>query len=179
MQRVKVWDPLVRILHWGLVLCVLGNFINESGETWHRWAGYIASAIVLTRLLWGLIGTRHARFSDWFPTPARLFPYLKALLRGQPPRVLGHNPAGAVMMLLLLTLVLTLGATGYMMGLDAFWGEEWLEKLHEGVANTLIACVGLHVLAAIVESIRHRENLPLAMVHGYKRADPAPHKQDN
>ncbi|MBE9607959.1 cytochrome b/b6 domain-containing protein [Chitinilyticum piscinae] len=170
MNRIKIWDPLVRILHWSLVLCVLGNFLNESGEDWHRLAGYIASGIVLTRLIWGVVGSRHARFSDWFPTPSRLFPYLKALLRGQAPRHLGHNPAGAVMMLLLMVLVLSLGATGYMMGMDAYWGEEWLEELHEGIANTLIACVLLHVLAAVIESVRHRENLPLAMITGYKRS---------
>ncbi len=154
------------------MLCVLANLVNEGGSDWHRRAGYVASAIVVLRCIWGVVGPRHARFADWWPTPARLLPYLRALLRGQAPRMLGHNPAGAVMMLVLLMLVMTLGLSGYMMGSDAFWGEEWLEELHEGVANTLIAAVSLHVLAAIIESIRHRENLPLAMINGYKRAEP-------
>jgi cytochrome b len=169
MDKIKVWDPIVRVLHWSLAAAVLINFVNEGGDTWHRWEGYAALGLVLTRIIWGFIGSQHARFSDWFPTPSRLLPYLRGMLKGQPKRYLGHNPAGAVMMLFLLTMVLGMGLTGYLMGTDAFWGEEWLEELHEVMAYTLLTGVGLHVLAAIVESRRHHENLPAAMVHGFKR----------
>ncbi|WP_410498834.1 cytochrome b/b6 domain-containing protein [Chitinibacter sp. S2-10] len=169
MNKIKVWDPLVRIIHWSLALAVLGNFLNEEGDLLHRWEGYAALALVLTRIIWGFVGSRHARFSDWFPTPGRLFPYLRDLLRGQTRRHLGHNPAGAVMMLFLLVMVMGLGVSGYLMGTDAFFGEEWLEEIHEAIAYILLTGVGVHVLAAMIESWRHKENLPAAMIHGYKR----------
>lgn len=75
------------------------------------------------------------------------------------------------MMLFLLILILAMGCTGYMMGTDAFFGEEWVEALHGGLAYTLLGCVGLHIAAALLESWRHKENLPAAMIHGYKRAE--------
>ena len=170
MNTIRVWDPLVRALHWTLVACVLGNLLNESGETLHRALGYTATGVVLTRLVWGFVGSRHARFADWFPTPARLLPYLRALLQGRAPRHIGHNPAGAVMMLALLTLVLGLGTTGYLMTTDAFFGEDWLEEIHEALADVLVGAVALHVAAALFESWRHRENLVASMLHGRKRA---------
>jgi len=172
MKTIRVWDPLVRLLHWTLVVCVLSNLLNESGETVHRWLGYTACAVVLVRIVWGFVGTAHARFADWFPTPSRLFPYLKALLRNQAPRHIGHNPAGAVMMLALMALVLSLGATGYLMTTDAFFGEDWLEELHEGLANTLIAAVVVHIGAALLDSWKHRENLVASMLHGRKAVAP-------
>ncbi|MEN9658283.1 MAG: hypothetical protein RL571_1748 [Pseudomonadota bacterium] len=179
MNKIKVWDPLVRCLHWGLALAVLGNFLNEEGAIWHRWEGYVAVGLVCTRIIWGFIGSRHARFSDWFPTPARVIPYLKAMRRGEHPRFIGHNPAGAVMMLFLLIMVLAMGGTGYMMGTDIFFGEEWLEELHEILAYALLSGVGLHIAAALLESWRHKENLPAAMIHGYKRAEITVIKREN
>lgn len=178
MKTIRVWDPLVRLLHWTLVICVIGNLLNESGETVHRWLGYTASAVVIVRIGWGFIGSHHARFAQWFPTPSRLLPYLHALLRNAAPRHVGHNPAGAVMMLALMALVLALGASGYLMTTDAFFGEEWLEELHEGLANGLIAAVVLHVAAALFESWKHRENLVASMVHGQKAIDPLSDSHD-
>ena len=170
MNTIRVWDPLLRALHWTLVACVLGNLLNESGETLHRALGYTASGVVMARLVWGFVGPRRARFADWFPTPARLLPYLRALLQGRAPRHIGHNPAGAVMMLALLALVLGLGTTGYLMTTDAFFGEDWLEEIHEALADVLVGSVALHVAAALFESWRHRENLVASMLHGRKRA---------
>ena len=72
MNQIKVWDPIVRLLHWGLAIAVLGNFINEGGDQLHRWEGYAALSIVISRITWGFIGSKHARFSDWFPTPSRV-----------------------------------------------------------------------------------------------------------
>lgn len=167
---VRIWDPIVRISHWLVAACVLANLaVLESGSAPHRWAGYIACGTVALRTLWGFLGTEHARFTTWFPIPSRLLPYLALLVRGKAPRMLGHNPAGALMMLALWCLVLALGTTGYLLGTDAYFGEEWLEELHEGIANALIVAVSLHILAALIESWRHRENLPLAMLTGRKR----------
>lgn len=170
MKTIRVWDPLLRLLHWTLVVCVLSNLLNESGEIVHRGLGYTATAVILIRIVWGFIGPRHARFSDWLPTPGRLFPYLVALRRGKAPRHIGHNPAGALMMLALLALVLALGTSGYLMTTDAFFGEDWLEETHAALADILIAAVVVHVSAALFESWKHRENLIASMVHGRKRA---------
>jgi cytochrome b len=168
-QRSYVWDPLVRLFHWSLVACVLANFLLlEEGDPPHRWAGYIASALVLIRIVWGFIGSPHARFASFFPTPSRLRQHLQQLRAGTLPHSTGHNPLGALMMLALMALVLSLGASGYLMRTDTFWGEEWLETLHEGLANTLMLAVGLHAAAAIVMGKLEKVNLVRAMVTGYK-----------
>ncbi|MEW6695229.1 MAG: cytochrome b/b6 domain-containing protein [Tepidimonas ignava] len=175
MQRpasLYVWDPVVRLFHWSLVACVLLNqFVLEAGETPHRWVGYAATALVGLRLLWGVIGSRHARFADWWPTPARLRAHVRGLLAGQPDDHPGHNPLGALMMLALMALVLALGVTGWLQGTDAFFGEEWLQELHEGLANTLVMAAGVHAAAALVMGRLQRVTLVRAMVTGVKRYD--------
>ena len=169
-EHIPVWDRFVRIGHWSLVSCILINFfVIDDGETLHRFLGYSASVLVLTRIVWGFIGSRHARFADFFPTPSRIRQHLHHLKSGTRYEHPGHNAVGAVMMLVLLALTLSLGITGYMQGSDTFWGEEWVQELHESLASTLIACAGLHALAAIVMSRIERTNLIGAMVSGVKR----------
>ena len=168
-ESIHVWDRFVRVFHWSLVTCIVVNFfVIDDGETLHRWLGYAASALVCARIVWGFIGSRYARFADFFPTVARIKQHFRHLLSGTHDDYPGHNPVGALMMFALMALVLGLGVTGYMQGLDAFWGEEWLQELHEGLASTLIALAGLHVLAAIVMSHLERTNLVKAMVTGVK-----------
>lgn len=168
-QNTPIWDPFVRLFHWSLVSCVLLNqFVLEAGETPHQWVGYTATALVLARVVWGFVGTRHARFSDFFPTPQRLRNHVQALLRGEHPVYAGHNPLGGLMMLALMTLVLALGLTGWLQGTDAFWGEEWLQDLHEALANGLILAAGLHAAAAIVMGRLERVRLVRAMITGKK-----------
>lgn len=167
---VKVWDPFVRIFHWSLVTCiVLNQFVLEAGETAHEWTGYTASALVLLRLVWGFVGSRHARFADFFPTPQRLGRHLQALRRGEQPHYDGHNPLGALMMLALMVLVLSLGLTGWLQTTDAYWGEEWLMELHEWLANGLLLAAGLHAAAAIVMGRLERTRLIRAMITGHKQ----------
>lgn len=164
-----VWDLFVRIFHWTLVGCVLLNYVVlEEGETPHQWVGYLASTLVMARIVWGFIGSRHARFSDFFPTPSRLKHHVRAMLTRQPDHHWGHNPLGAMMMLLLMSLVLSLGVTGWMQGTDAYFGEEWLQELHELLANTLVLSAGLHALAALVMGRIERTRLVKAMVTGVK-----------
>lgn len=167
---VRVWDLFVRIFHWGLVACVLVNFfIIDDGETVHQAVGYIASGLVVARLLWGFVGTRYARFDNFFPTPARLRAHLAAIRAREDVFTPGHNPLGAVMMLALMALVLALGLTGALQTTDAFWGEEWLEELHEGLAGTLVGLALVHALAAIVMGRLEHVNLVGAMISGVKR----------
>ena len=164
-----VWDRFVRVFHWTLVSCVLLNsFVVDDGENLHQWLGYLASALVVTRIVWGFIGSKHARFADFFPTPGRLVRHLRGMFSGQPEMHRGHNPLGAVMMLVLMTLVLALGVTGWMQSLDAFWGEEWLQDLHEAVGEGLLIAAGLHAAAAIVMGRIERTRLVKAMVTGVK-----------
>jgi cytochrome b len=169
-RSIRVWDLFVRIFHWSLVSCVMLNyFVIDDGEDLHQWLGYFASTLVVARIVWGFIGSKHARFADFFPTPSRLRAHLGALVAGRADHHAGHNPLGAMMMLALIALVLALGLTGYLQGTDMFWGEEWLQELHETLASTLIALAGLHALAAIVMSRVERTNLILAMITGIKK----------
>ncbi|MCB2015911.1 MAG: cytochrome b/b6 domain-containing protein [Hydrogenophaga sp.] len=167
--RRPVWDRFVRVFHWTLVSCVLLNyFVLEEGEAPHEWAGYLAAALVVARIVWGFIGSRHARFSDFFPTPSRLRLHVQAMRSGRPEHHWGHNPLGAVMMLLLMGLVLSLGVTGWMQGTDTFFGEEWLQELHEWLANALVLSAGLHAAAALLMGRIERTRLVKAMVTGIK-----------
>ncbi len=168
-EAVRVWDPFVRIFHWSLVTCVLLNyFVIDDGETIHQWLGYTASALIVARIFWGFVGSRYARFSDFFPTPTRLRQHVHNLLTHQPDDYPGHNPVGALMMFALMALVLALGVTGFMQTTDAFWGEEWLQELHEVLGSLLMLCAGLHALAAIIMSYLERTNLIKAMWTGVK-----------
>jgi cytochrome b len=170
-RPVKVWDPLVRVLHWTMALGVIANLsLFRESEDVHNVIGYVVLGALSLRIVWGFIGSRHARFADFVPRPTTLAAYLKAMLARREPRYIGHNPAGSVMIIGLLMLLATLGVTGWMMSLDRFWGVPWVESLHETAANIVMVAAILHVLAAIFESVRHRENLPWSMISGYKRA---------
>ena len=170
---VTVWDPFVRVFHWTLAAaCGAELLLLDGGRAPHRWVGYAAAGLVAARVVWGFVGSRHARFRDFVPHPLGLLVYLGALLRGREPRTLGHNPAAAAMILVLMGVVAALGVTGWMTTLDAFWGAAWLEDLHGWLADALAVLVVVHAAAAAVESVRHRENLVLAMITGRKRAQP-------
>ena len=167
---VRVWDPFVRLFHWTLVACVvLDEFVLEEGAAPHEWAGYVGAALVLARVVWGFVGTRHARFADFFPTPRRLREHIAALRQGRHPHHDGHNPLGSLMMLALMALVLALGITGWLQGTDTFWGDEGLQDLHEVLAHVLLIAAGLHAAAALAIGRLERVRLVRAMVTGVKR----------
>lgn len=168
-ETIYVWDRFVRIFHWSLVSCVLLDFfVVDDGETLHQALGYLGCALVSARVVWGFVGTKYARFSDFFPTPTRISHHIRSLFAGKMDQHNGHNPLGALMILALLSLVMALGVTGFMQGLDAYWGEEWLQDLHELLANVLIALVAMHVTAALIMSRIERTNLIAAMITGSK-----------
>jgi cytochrome b len=168
-QAQPVWDRFVRVFHWSLVSCVVFNyFVLNDGKTTHQVVGYMAVSLVVARIVWGFIGSRHARFADFFPTPRRLVQHVRTVTSGNHPEVVGHNPLGALMMLVLMATVLALGTTGWMQTLDAYWGEEWLQDLHRHIGNLLIGFATLHALAAIVMGRLERTRLIKAMVTGVK-----------
>ena len=170
MKTVKVWDPLIRVMHWSLAIVFLVNFIDEGGDPLHNWLGYAALFLVGARFVWGWIGPQRARFVDWVRGPRAVRSYLHERLAGRSRRQLGHNPAAAAMMVALLIGVAIVGLTGWLQTTDRFFGVEWLEELHEVLAYGVLVMVGLHVAAAISESMHYRENLIASMIHGRKRA---------
>lgn len=171
VDEVRVWDPLVRLFHWSLVTALAVAFLAEDSLSIHEAAGYVALALIGLRIVWGFLGSRHARFVDFVPSPRSLARYLSSLAHGRAERHLGHNPAGGVMILALLTGVAAVGISGWLTTTDRFWGVRWLEDLHELLAYGLLVLVGCHVLGVLVSSLLHRENLVRAMIVGRKRRE--------
>jgi cytochrome b len=172
--RALIWDAPVRVFHWLMVLCFAGAWLSADSERWrllHLTLGYTMAGLVCFRVVWGVIGTRHARFASFVKGPRSVARYLAALLRGRPERHAGHTPAGAVAIVALLLLTLAVTASGWAM-LHASGGE-WIEELHEAAANAMLAVVAVHVLAVVATSLLHRENLVRAMFTGRKTAPPA------
>lgn len=168
---VRVWDPLIRILHWSLVAClVVAYATGEEIERVHVAAGYVIAGLLAIRVVWGFIGPRHARFSNFVRPPREVLAYLRdvALLRA--PRYIGHNPAGGAMIVALLLALAGTCATGYMMTTDAYWGSKVIEHVHEFLANLTVGLVVAHVIGVLIASFEHRENLVASMISGRKRA---------
>lgn len=169
-EQVRVWDLFVRVFHWTIVVCVFGAFFIISPRDLHKTLGWIVAGALVLRFVWGWIGSRHARFTDFVPGPRTFFGYARDLFRGRERRYLGHNPAGGAMVVALMSVLVVVATTGWMMGTDAYFGEEWVEELHHLLANGLMAMIALHVAGVVWESVRHGENLVLAMISGRKKA---------
>lgn len=173
-KKILVWDAPVRVFHWLLVLSFFGAFLSAESERWrlvHVTLGYTVGGLVAFRLLWGLLGTRYARFSSFVRGPQALGRYLRSLLFGKPEHSVGHNPAGALAIVLLLALSLLTVGVGWLSYNDI--GGHWLEELHEGAANLMLAVVGVHVAGVVVAGWLHRENLVRTMITGRKQGEPA------
>jgi cytochrome b len=182
--QVRVWDPLVRVFHWSLAAAFATAFIVEDHLLGvHVWAGYLVLTLIAVRLVWGIVGTRHARFTDFVRGPRQVLGYIRDALRLQAPRYLGHNPAGGAMVVALLLLVGLTGLTGLalyraqelsgplallMAGTSAALGEA-LEETHEVLANLTLGFIVLHIAGVLFSSLSHRENLIGGMVTGRKR----------
>lgn len=173
MERILVWDWPVRIGHWLLVGSFVLTWLTRESEALrlvHVFAGGTMVGVVLFRLLWGLLGTRHARFASFVRGPGAVLAYLRGLLAGRPAHVTGHNPAGGWAIVALLALTLLAGASGWLAYQDL--GGEFFKELHEGLSKTLLAVVLLHVAGVVVGSKVHGESLVRAMFTGYKRGAP-------
>lgn len=172
--HVLVWDAPVRLFHWLMVLSFAGAWITSESERWqllHVTLGYTMAGLVIFRIVWGLIGSRYARFSDFVRGPRAVAHDLGALVRGRPERHVGHSPAGAVAIVALLALALGVTASGW-----ATFNElagHWLEEAHEAAASLMLAVVMVHVVAVGATSLLRRENLVRAMVTGRKAGSPA------
>jgi cytochrome b len=183
-DEIQVWDPLVRIFHWGLVAAfTLAWLTQEEAYDLHLTAGYAVLGLVAFRILWGFVGTRHARFGDFVRGPSRVTAYLRDLRRGSAERFLGHNPAGGIMILLLLAAMLIIALSGVALeGAEnrsgplgdtrLFYYTDLIKELHEWSSNLALLLVLLHLAGVAHAGWAHGENLVLAMVTGRKSKDP-------
>ena len=181
-STVKAWDPLVRVFHWSLVFFFLLAFVTE--DDWmnlHVWAGYAASMLIGFRLLWGLIGTRNARFLTFVKSPAVVKRHLRDMLSLKPSHYLGHNPVAAVMVVALLVSITLIAFSGMVLiasegqgplagTLFAGLNGEVMEEIHEFFANFTLLLVFAHVGGVVVSSFMEGENLVRAMITGRKKA---------
>ena len=168
---VPVWDPLVRIFHWTLALSfAVAWFSAQSWEDMHVWAGYAAASLVALRVVWGLVGAHYARFAQFVRPPRTVVAYLRDIVTGREARFVGHNPAGGAMIVAMLLALVAAALTGWMLTTDALWGVRWAQRLHGAVSYVLLAMVFAHLAGVALASVRHRENLPRAMIVGRKRA---------
>jgi cytochrome b len=168
-REVAVWDPLVRLIHWSLALCILLNgTVIEDESTAHELIGYAALGLVVVRLIWALVGSRHARLSAFPPSPARAIRHVREMIAGDKTIHLSHNPLGALMVYNLWGSVILIGLTGYMMTTVSFFGVDWVEEAHEAVFGWLIFSVALHIAGVGLETYRSGVNLVRAMMTGRK-----------
>ena len=171
--RILVWDAPTRIFHWSLAASFTGAYLTAESERWrdvHVMLGYTLLGLIAFRLVWGLIGTRYARFVSFAFGPRQVVEYVRSLLSPAPRHYVGHNPAGSWAIYVMLGLGALAGASGYAGYADI--GGEWMEDLHEGLASAMLGIVVIHVLGVIVSSLIYRENLTRSMITGYK-AGPA------
>ena len=173
-QPIRVWDWPVRVFHWSLAACVFIAFFTGESERWSLWhqtLGYVAGGLLAFRLVWGFVGTRHARFASFIKGPQAILAYVKSLRQVTPEHHVGHNPVGGVAVLLLLGLTALTAFSGWLMaGGDA---PGWQEELHEVAANSLMLVVAVHVLGVVLSSKQHKENLVRAMLTGFKKGPAA------
>lgn len=185
-QEIRVWDPALRLFHWSLAAAfAVAYFTEDELQFLHINAGYLIGGLLVFRVLWGLIGPRHARFRDFLYRPAEVVTYLRQAVRLQAPRFIGHNPAGGAMILaLLIALTLTVVTGIALYGTTDFAGPlagmlrgelvaDLLKGVHEVGANLTLLLVVLHLGGVIFSSLEHGENLAKAMVTGRKRGETA------
>jgi cytochrome b len=199
--ETPVWDLFVRFGHWLLAGAFLVAYLTEDDWlTTHVWAGYLAGTIVLLRIVWGFVGSKHARFRDFLFAPAQSLRYVTELVRGRARRYIGHSPAGAAMVFALLIGVAATTGSGLMVyAYDKHAGplaqvvasqyqglskterhrayeraEDFWEETHEVLANLTLFLVVLHVGGVLLASVAHHENLVRAMFTGRKRAEERP-----
>lgn len=142
-MRTEKFDIATRVIHWALATCVVLNlFILEEGDPPHKWVGYTACALVTARLVWGFIGGEASRFRS-FPVHVKSLVYFA-----------------------IWSLVFGLAITGFMMGTDKYWGEEWVEEIHSKISDGLMVLIAIHLLGVFIDSIRHRRKTWLNMING-------------
>ena len=181
-SRPMIWDPLVRVFHWTLMICVVGAWIlGEFGPdimTLHFWLGYAVGGLLLIRLLWGFVGPRTARFANFVTGPGPVLRYAATLPKRKPSHTTGHNPLGGWAVVAMLVLLGLQVLTGLFVGTDDYvnmgplsgYVSEDVNKLvlswHKTFAPLILALIGLHVAAIWFYKIWKREDLITPMITG-------------
>jgi len=181
----RVWDLPVRIVHWLLVFGIAGSYATHKAGvayfTYHLWFGYLVVVLASFRIVWGFVGTRHARFRNFLRGPRKTIAYLRALARGEPQAHAGHNPLGAWMVVLLLLGLLAQGITGLFANdeifntgpLYGYVGDALslaLTSWHRRLFDWILVAVALHVLAVLAHLLIKKEDLIRPMFSGHKPA---------
>ncbi len=162
------WNLVTRLSHWLIAIPVLLDFFIEGGEMSHKVLGYVALGSTCFRFIWGFITTDQGKFSSFLLSPKATLEYsMNAFTKKQIPYV-GHNPLASWVYIFMWLLVLSLGTTGFMMGLDKFWGVSWVEEIHEVLSNCLVFLVALHFMGLILDSWKFRRKTWLGMFTGKK-----------
>ncbi|MDE0930949.1 MAG: cytochrome b/b6 domain-containing protein [Halioglobus sp.] len=170
-----LWDIPTRIFHWLVVCCLPIAWWSAEEERFdvHQWTGYTVLVLVSSRIVWGFIGSRHSRFTDFVVGPARV----RAYLRGQGSSSAGHNPLGGWSVLLLLSLLLAQAISGLFNSDDVlfsgplyYWADsdfrDAMGVVHDVAFNGLLALVCLHVVAVLYHQLKLKEKLLQAMLRG-------------
>ncbi|HWQ39824.1 MAG TPA: cytochrome b/b6 domain-containing protein [Burkholderiales bacterium] len=182
-RRAQVWDLPVRLFHWALVLLLISQIVTASiggnAMEYHKLGGYAILTLVLFRLAWGVLGTRHARFADFVRGPRAVVEYARVLLAGGHRAYPGHNPLGGWSVMLMLASLLVQTGTGLFAD-DEIMTTGPLEKyvtddtaslltaIHEINAAVLVALVVVHVAAVLYYLVGRKENLIRPMITGRK-----------
>ncbi len=176
MTRVLIWDLPTRLFHMLLsagfiAAAVIAPLLGEDSTLfpYHSIIGLTSGLMVLLRVVWGVGGSRYARFGTFVFGPGAVIAYMKGVLSRDGKRYLGHNPGSAYAIFAMLGLVLAMGVTGIMLGL----GNESVKEIHEILSYVTVGVVIAHILGVALHTIRHRENIIASMIHGKKDAEPS------
>ncbi|MDT8438432.1 MAG: cytochrome b/b6 domain-containing protein [Wenzhouxiangellaceae bacterium] len=185
-----VWDWPLRLWHWLFAMAVAGAWITgEWGgfdwRQWHLWFGQAAIGLLIFRLIWGFVGTRHARFASFLPRPSQLLAYLKTIARRDAPASVGHNPPGALAVLAMLLFVAVQAGSGLFISDDIFYEGPWFAavssdttelagRIHHRLATPIGILLGLHLAAIAAYRLFKAQRLTRAMITGRKPAEQVP-----
>ncbi len=168
---MRVWDPFIRIFHWSLAIGMVAVWITSSWRgASHQWIGLAIGALLIGRIVWGFVGSNYARFAQFQCGPQASIGYIYAIVKGTERRYLGHNPAGALMILALMFTITTTVFSGWLMTTDTYFGDDTVQFLHRASAYSVVGLIFFHVGGVVLASRRHKENLVKAMLTGEKRA---------
>ncbi len=190
-QRL-VWDLPTRAFHWLLVLSLAASYITAKigfdVRQYHMWLGYWMIGLLTFRLVWGFIGTRHARFINFFPSPRRLFSYLKSMVQGKAPETVGHNPLGSLMIFATLFMVGAQAISGLFVDDEIMFSGPYFNSVsadfastmnfvHNNFINVILVLVAVHIAAVLYHAFVRRERIIRAMLSGKKSAELVPEEE--